>query len=285
MAKAPTAGSLHWINPADLIISEQPRTEVNEKADRELCASIKLYGVREPVLGHWEGEKPMLDAGHRRTAQAIVAEVPLIPVFMTEMADGERIAIQMIENIQRLDMSLADTSNGVWALYDGPAGGVASVVAEMLGKSKPWVSKMLLLAAPGRSHTVARKLMAQDKLHDLEMAYTICRIEELSKGAANDIAENIATETRASLQKVLKSLMADKPDAGDDADPDDEGQDSLDKPTEDDTVVPVVIDLELLRFMLATIADATVAVGKLTMKANAIRVLTEAVALHPDSAE
>lgn len=202
-------GTTVWIKPDRLVMSAQVRTaDIREdKSYKDFLASIKLHGVMQPIIARKKGAEYHVIAGHRRTTAALDAELDKVPVYVSEVTDDELIARQLVENIQREDMTLADIADGVWRLYNGPADGVARIVAEMLGKSKAWVSKMLLLSAPGKAHAVARSLMAKDKLHDIEVAYLICQVEELDRPSADTIAENIDTETRATIKARLAALQ------------------------------------------------------------------------------
>jgi len=209
-------------DPASLVRSKQVRVERNEKADKELLASVKKHGVLTPVQARMVNGKLHVVAGHRRTEAAIAAGLKSIPVYVSDVADSEVLARQMIENIQREGLSLADTAKGVRSLHEGPGGGLASYTAERLGKSPGWVSKMLLVAGgediSPESSSIARKLVQTDKIGDLETAYLLCKLEELNPIAAQEVADNIENETRASVKKKLqntKRAKAPPADGGD----------------------------------------------------------------------
>lgn len=204
-------------DPATIVRNKQVRIERNEKADKELLASVKKHGVLTPVQARMVNGKLHLIAGHRRTEAAIAAGLKSIPVYVTEVADSEILARQMIENIQREGLSLNDTAKGVKALHEGPGGGLASYTAERLGKSAGWVSKMLLVAGGDKVEgegNIARKLIAADKIGDLESAYLLCKLEELNPEAAQAVADNIENETRASIKKKLQTTKRAKAPAG-----------------------------------------------------------------------
>jgi len=209
------------------------------------------------------GDKRYINSGHRRTRQAIAKGLESVPVHYTDIPPTDMQATHLVANIQRLDLSLAEVADGVWDLYNGPADGVASLVAEMLGKTKSWVSKMLLLSAPGRAHTTARRLMANDKLHDLDIAYTICRIEELEKDVAQEVAANIENETRSSVRKKLAELQKKSPQPNDD----DDAGDVISEGLNDDEQQPQFngerLSDETLLFLRRLLSDVSVAPGDL----------------------
>lgn len=224
MATKQAKATITHVDPATLVRNKQVRKERNEQADKELAASIKRHGVLQPIQVRTVNGKLHVVAGHRRTEAAIAAGVKSVPVYVSEVADNEVLARQMIENIQREGLSLADTAAGVKALHEGPGGGLASYTAERLGKSAGWVSKMLLVAGgdditPG---SIARKLIQNDKIGDLESAYLLCKLEEKNPEAAQAVADNIGNETRASIKRALQNAKRAKPPADEAGDPDEE---------------------------------------------------------------
>jgi ParB-like chromosome segregation protein Spo0J len=130
---------------------------------------------------------------------------------------GERRAAQLVENIHREALSLGDTADAVRDLYDEH--GSVRLVADMLGKGAPWVSKMLALTNEATSRVV-QAMLARDELADLDMAYSLARIERLAgTNEAKVIAEGIRTgqHNRASLRKHMQDLETETP--APDADP------------------------------------------------------------------
>lgn len=194
-------------DPKTLVMRKQVRIERNEKADKEFFASVKKHGVRMPILVRIVNNAFEVVAGHRRTEAAIAAGLTSVPIKVDQIADAEVLTIQMIENIQREGLSLIDTARGVKALHEGPGGGLATYTAERLGKSNGWVSKMLLIAGGDKANpgaTITQKLLTADKIGDLESAYMLTKLEELNPVAAQEVADNIENETRASIKRRLE---------------------------------------------------------------------------------
>lgn len=259
MAKA-KAATLQHVNPASLVRVKQVRTERNENADKELVSSVKKNGVLMPVRCRLVNGKLTVVDGHRRVEAAIAAGLDSVPAYVAEVADSEVLAQQMIANIQRDDLTLNDIARGVKELHNGPGGGLASYTAERLGKSASWVSKMLLVAGgpdvPAASGTIARKLVATDKIGDLETAYLMCKLEELNPVAAQEVADNIANETRASIKKKLQTTKRGKAPS---------------KETEEETE-----DLgPMWRWIKKTIKAASVAARDLPLQEQALAMIDE----------
>ena len=122
----------------------------------------------------------------------------------------------MIENIQREQLNLQETAAGVAAMYDNY--GNQKRVAEELGKSIPWVSKMVTVAR-GLSGS-AYELLALNATSDIELLGIVTRIEELTNSfprldhlvqciidgkAGRKEAQELLTELKSELNEVNES--------------------------------------------------------------------------------
>lgn len=249
----------------ELSTREQVRTELDESEEADLLQSVKTHGVLQPIGVYKDGSEWVVAFGHRRLAAAINAGLEYIPAFeVPKPAHAYLRQIQLIENIQRAGMSLLDTSKAVRDVYDEAEAPKVENTAKALSRSKPWVSKMLLVSSPTRATTVSRRLMAADKISDIEMAYTMCQIEEIDPAAAVEAEKAIDTHTRATLKKVLaKSRKAAKENTpGEGAG---EGGDAVDDGA-DDEPIREEWDFEILEFARRLVADAVVKPADLERK-------------------
>jgi len=83
----------------------QPRKQFDEESLQELAASIKEYGVLQPLLvkekdGHYE-----IIAGERRWRAAKLAGLTEVPVLIREYDKQKAMEVALIENIQRTDLN------------------------------------------------------------------------------------------------------------------------------------------------------------------------------------
>lgn len=236
-------GSLVFVNPMSLIAMPQVRTEFDSRAYADLLKSIKAVGVLQPIQARRVGSDLHIVCGHRRTRAAVEAGILSVSVLVTDIPDSEVTSIQLIENLIREDLTLRDAAEGVREVFETAAGGSSAMVCELLSKSKAWVSKMLVVTAPSRANGVARQLLIQDRVSDLEMVYMLCQIEEIDPVAAKTAGEIIETHTRASLKKALTAarlhagilknntareagLVSPDDDDNDDGDDDDDDDDN-----------------------------------------------------------
>lgn len=119
----------------------QPRTSFDEQRLETLAASLKAQGVIEPLIVSHHPEaagRYMLIAGERRWRAAGMAGLQQVPVVVRELNDAQRLAVQLIENIDREELSVMEESLAVARLLN--LGRKPKEVAEMLGKTAAWVS-------------------------------------------------------------------------------------------------------------------------------------------------
>lgn len=127
----------------------QPRTKFTEEALSELEASIREFGVLQPLL-----VRPMSDgsykivAGERRWRAARRAELTEVPVIIKSLTDSEAAAIALIENLQREDLNPIEEAFGIQKLIE-EYGFTQEEAATKLSKSRPAITNALrLLALP-----------------------------------------------------------------------------------------------------------------------------------------
>jgi ParB family chromosome partitioning protein len=92
------------MRPQDIVVKEQVRKDSDPQAQEELNASVKEYGILQPLLVMISG---ILLAGHRRLIAALAAGLEFVPVIITDrlLSDTEIRLIQLTENIQRAALS------------------------------------------------------------------------------------------------------------------------------------------------------------------------------------
>lgn len=91
----------------------QPRQIFNEEKLQELVASIKEYGIIEPLIVREKGRKYQLVAGERRWRAAKLAGLEKVPVVIREYDDSKMVEVALIENIQRHDLNPIEEAQGI----------------------------------------------------------------------------------------------------------------------------------------------------------------------------
>ncbi len=121
---------------------DQPRKHFDEEKIAELAASIKLHGLLQPIVVRRAKAGFELVAGERRYRAAHLAGIERLPALVREVDDPLELAL--IENLQREDLSPLEESEGLAALI-ARHGYSHREVADLLGKSRPYVSNILAL--------------------------------------------------------------------------------------------------------------------------------------------
>ena len=135
----------------------QPRTEFNEVALQELCDSIKVHGVIQPITVRKLGyDKYQLISGERRTRAARLAGLKDIPAFIRIANDQEMLEMALIENIQREDLNAIEVSISYQRLVEECSLSLEEL-GERVGKSRSTVNNYLrLLKLPSEIQVAIR---------------------------------------------------------------------------------------------------------------------------------
>lgn len=186
----------------------QPRREFNPEKLQELAQSIQTYGVLSPVLVKpaTQAGKFVLLAGERRFRASKLAGLTSIPVMVDQGEssgqEGRTLAIQLVENLQRADLSSLEKAQAIGALRDNFQLSVRDI-AEKLGISKSMVQRSLeILELPDdllnalRDGASESKILLLSKIEDPEIRATYL--------------QDIESLTRNELQKKLPRTPAQK---------------------------------------------------------------------------
>lgn len=195
----------------------------DKESIEQLAASIQTHGLLQPILVRHataddedgpDGNPPfVIIAGRRRLAACKLAKMTEIPALVTSSDTEQSYQMEIAENLQREQMTLADVARAVRTLmmiYDN-----AKRVGTILNKSPAWISKHLTLTS-SRFSTVAAELMDQGLVSDLETLLLVNQIAKLPPSmprahAALQRMVRLATEgnlNRQIARDTLASLKA-----------------------------------------------------------------------------
>src|SRR5438876_5871818 len=121
---------------------DQPRHYFDEEKLAELAASIKAHGLLQPIVVRQAQGGFELIAGERRFRAAQLAGLDRLPALVREVEDPLETAL--IENLQREDLPPLEEAEGLATLI-ARHGYSHREVAELLGKSRPYVANILSL--------------------------------------------------------------------------------------------------------------------------------------------
>jgi ParB family chromosome partitioning protein len=130
----------------------QPRQSMDNQALQELADSIRVQGVIQPIvvrrLGRSASPAYEIIAGERRFRAAQLAGLSQVPVVIKSADDQSALAMALIENLQRQDLSALEEAQGIARLIN-EFGLTHEQAAQAVGRSRSATTNLLrLLSLP-----------------------------------------------------------------------------------------------------------------------------------------
>lgn len=122
----------------------QPRRVFDAEKLQELAASIKEFGVVQPLVVRQKGQSYELVAGERRLRAAAMAGLTTVPAIIKEYDDIKMMEIALVENIQRHDLNPIEEAQGLRRLM-AECKLTQEQAAEKVGRSRVAVTNILRL--------------------------------------------------------------------------------------------------------------------------------------------
>lgn len=122
----------------------QPRTQFSPSELEDLIASIKLYGLIQPLVVTQRQGGYELIAGERRLRAAKAIGLETVPVVVRTASDQEKLELALVENIQRHDLNPVEEARAFKALVD-TFDLTQEDVAKRLGKSRSVIANTIRL--------------------------------------------------------------------------------------------------------------------------------------------
>lgn len=136
---------------------DQPRRDFDEEAINSLSASIKEYGILQPIVVRMVNDRYQIVAGERRWRAAMQAGLATVPVVIKELDDMQVAELAVIENLQREDLNPIEEAQAFKRLA-AVFGLSQEQIAEKVGRSRPAVANSLrLLELDSASLDLVRK--------------------------------------------------------------------------------------------------------------------------------
>ena len=130
--------------------ASQPPKSIQQQPLEELAASIKANGVIQPIVvrrvpGAAAGApQHEIVAGERRWQAAKLAGLTEIPVVIRELSDSQAVAVALIENIQREELTPAEEARALQRLI-AEFSLTHQEAADAVGRSRAAVSNLIRL--------------------------------------------------------------------------------------------------------------------------------------------
>ena len=122
-----------------------PRKTFNEETMAELTESVKVHGVKQPLLVRPLADGVMFEvvAGERRLRAARLAGLTTVPCMVEALSDRAALEIQALENLQREDLSPLEEARGYAQLREG--GMTLEEMQRRLGRKRSHIFAKLAL--------------------------------------------------------------------------------------------------------------------------------------------
>lgn len=133
--------------PVDQVVpnTRQPRTVFDQDALEDLAASIREYGVLQPLIVRQMGDGTYeLIAGERRLRASKLAGLTEVPVVVRSAGAQASLEIALVENVQRADISPMECAVAYRRLAD-EFGMSQEQIADRVGKSRVSIANTLRL--------------------------------------------------------------------------------------------------------------------------------------------
>lgn len=195
----------------------QPRQTFDEEKLAELAASIKEFGVVQPLVVRAKGKGYELVAGERRLRASVLAGLKTVPVIVRDYDDAKMMEIALVENIQRHDLNPIEEAKGLRRLME-EFKLTQEQAAEKVGRSRSAVTNILrLLNLPEavQQHIVDGRLtMGQAKqLIGLADEQQICEVAQsiIDNGWSARLTEEVVRKLKEGKSlKVVREIIEEK---------------------------------------------------------------------------
>lgn len=211
-ATAAPAGAPPATLPVDFLVrgTYQPRHDMHTESLEDLASSIRAQGIIQPIVvrplpERGPGGTPRYEivAGERRWRAAQLAGLQSVPVVVREIPDSAAIAMALIENIQRENLSPLEEALGVRRLID-EFSLTHEDAAAAIGRSRAAVTNLLRLLQLGEP---ARELLARGAI---EMGHARALLGLTEERMQAEVARLVAAkglsvrETEALVKRMLE---------------------------------------------------------------------------------
>jgi len=224
------------INVVDIVANaDQPRQHFDDAALAGLAASIKQYGILQPlVLTPHTAGKYVIVAGERRWRAAQLVGLQRIPALVRTTKELERLEIAIVENVQRVDLSPLEQAVSIERLHQ-QFSMTYDTISKRLGKANSTVNNIVrLLQLPdaakvalhkqeiSEGHARAILALKDSPEHQVQLldnitkhGWSVRQAEQFVTSFKEGFKEKVATQQRMSSEtpatRQLSKLLGGSP--------------------------------------------------------------------------
>lgn len=201
-------GAIQQLAIEQLHMVAQVRTTFDDESIGNLAESLKQYGQLQPIMVRPVAGGFVVVAGHRRLMAAKKAGwVHIGAIVIEQDDDADRIRrLQLVENLQRDELTTKDTAAAIRALHDASPDLTLDALATVVNKSIAWVSKRLSTTYPDFS-AFAKLLMDQGKVVDIEIIHMMNQADKAGAGFETLQAMKTKLEAGTANRKDVRDFL------------------------------------------------------------------------------
>ncbi len=180
----------------------QPRKEFDKEALSELAASIKQYGILQPIMVQKNGDMYEIIAGERRWRAAKEAGLKEVPVIIRDYDKQKIMEISIIENIQRENLNPIEEAMAYQCLME-EYGLKHDELADKVSKNRSTITNSMRLL---RLSENIQQMIIDGKISTghAKVLLSVENKEEQEKIAAELISKSLSVRE---LEKLVKKYI------------------------------------------------------------------------------
>ena len=180
----------------------QPRKEFDKEALSELAASIKQYGILQPIMVQKNGDMYEIIAGERRWRAAKEAGLKEVPVIVRDYDKQKIMEISIIENIQRENLNPIEEAMAYQCLME-EYGLKYDELADKVSKNRSTITNSMRLL---RLSENIQQMIIDGKISTghAKVLLSVENKEEQEKIAAEVISKSLSVRE---LEKLVKKYI------------------------------------------------------------------------------
>jgi ParB family chromosome partitioning protein len=187
----------------------QPRSKFYDNTIEELSESIKEYGIIQPIIVRKSSNNQdiyEIISGERRFRAAKLAESKEVPAIIRDLESDQALAIGILENIQREDISILEEAKAYKQLVEEFHYSQKDI-SHKIGKSRSHIANLLrLISLPNEIQK-----MIEDKLLTMGHVKVIMNRSDIIKLAKIIIEQSLSVrQTEDLCSDLTEELFSDK---------------------------------------------------------------------------
>ena len=186
--------------------TNQPRKHFDQDALNELAASIKEYGLLNPIVVSKVNNNYEIIAGERRYRASKLAGLKEIDAIIRDYSNKEVEILSLIENVQREDLKTLEEARAYKKLSENH-NMTQEQIAKTMGKSRSYIANTLRLL---NLTDVEKKALDDGKISPSQARTLLSLSDENQRSLALNDFINGSTNIRKVEKKVTKNKNTSK---------------------------------------------------------------------------